>query len=219
MKILKPILVTVLCCFAAMAFRAGVRRFAPKVYASVWGQTGSKTLLEERAREKDTGTVAKKDDGDQHSLADPEKKAAAPENPIFTEKLEVRGYAVRGSAVNVFLSDGSTLTEKDKDLERIERNSVTIRGQRYALKAPPRPTPTSPESPGLSPQGNPSAPSAERERTRGPEPEAKASPTDNPVADASAAKPEKSSMSQFDSTVKRSNRVQKQAPGAKSFFP
>jgi hypothetical protein len=61
----------------------------------------------------------------------------APLNPVFTEPLEVRGYAVRGRRVIVQLSDGSTLIETDKELTEISRNSVTISGKKYALKPAP----------------------------------------------------------------------------------
>lgn len=46
------------------------------------------------------------------------------------------GYAVKGARINVVLSDGRTLTEADPELERVERNSVTVRGVKYWLESP-----------------------------------------------------------------------------------
>jgi hypothetical protein len=51
---------------------------------------------------------------------------AGPNNPVFPENLEVRGFARWGHRVSLQLSDGSRLTDRDKELIKVERNSVTI---------------------------------------------------------------------------------------------
>lgn len=43
-------------------------------------------------------------------------------------QVNVRGYVVKGGKVNVLLSDGRTITERD-GLTRVSRNSVEIEGQ------------------------------------------------------------------------------------------
>lgn len=50
--------------------------------------------------------------------------------------VTVRGYVVRGGRVNVMLSDGRVLTEKDRELEAIERNHVVVSGQRIWMARP-----------------------------------------------------------------------------------
>lgn len=51
--------------------------------------------------------------------------------------ITVRGYVIRGRRLNVFLSDGRTLTEADESIKRIERNFVELKtGEKYWLVAP-----------------------------------------------------------------------------------
>jgi hypothetical protein len=52
-----------------------------------------------------------------------------PERPLW-----VTGYVVKDAKINVQLSDGRFLTEKDKELQTVERNSVTLNtGQRLYM--------------------------------------------------------------------------------------
>lgn len=59
---------------------------------------------------------------------------AAKPLPDDDSVLWVRGYAVRGDKVNVFLSDGRVLTEDDSELERVRRNGVVISGQKIHMR-------------------------------------------------------------------------------------
>lgn len=126
---------------------------------------------------------------------------------VVTEKqVTVRGYVARNGRVNVILSDGRTLTEQDKSLERIQRNGAMVDGKKLYMMTPP--PPLKPRD--LSPQ----------KLIDGSEPEAKTSSIDqlevvnqrsrdrinndvpiaNPSSEKSAiAKLPKSSMSEFDS--------------------
>jgi len=65
------------------------------------------------------------------------KEADAPLNPVFVAPLEVRGVVWKGKKINVVLSDGSVLTERDTELEVVERNSVRIAGKKYPIKPAP----------------------------------------------------------------------------------
>lgn len=56
----------------------------------------------------------------------PPTRFVDPGNPVFPVELEVRSIATRGRRAIVGLSDGSTLTERDRELISTERNSVTI---------------------------------------------------------------------------------------------
>jgi hypothetical protein len=73
----------------------------------------------------------------------------SPERPLW-----VTGYVLKNSKINVQLSDGRFLTEKDKELQTVDRNSVTLNtGQRlYMLNKRPicadrqgEPSPTLPD--------------------------------------------------------------------------
>lgn len=49
------------------------------------------------------------------------------------------GYVKRGNRVNVSMSDGTTRTERDRELTRVERNSITLDGQKLFFRPlPPR---------------------------------------------------------------------------------
>ncbi|WED66829.1 hypothetical protein PXH66_08200 [Synoicihabitans lomoniglobus] len=92
-------------------------------------------------------------------------------------ELWVRGYIVKGSHVNVLLSDGRTITERDGELdengnvirpflERVERNFVELRDLGRVWLGPPRnrseKSPNMLESNELSPQkGVPPTPLSE----------------------------------------------------------
>jgi hypothetical protein len=49
------------------------------------------------------------------------------------------GYAVRGRTINVWLSDGRHLTERDPELGQLHRNSVEIERHRVWMMPPVRP--------------------------------------------------------------------------------
>lgn len=60
----------------------------------------------------------------------------SPLNPVFPEpRLWVRGYAVRGSQLNVFLSDGTVLMEGIEELEQVSRTYIKLAGKRYPIRA------------------------------------------------------------------------------------
>lgn len=207
----------------AAALRVGLRKFAPGLYGSIWYTPEQRAVasqpVAEPAKEAEIPETPKK------SLFDPASepaKKAAPINPVFTEELEVRGYAKRGDelAWNVVLSDGSVLTEQDAELSFVGRKHVVINGKKYAFKNPPPPA-----QPGLDSGrglaltrglGGLSVPSEATGRSR----EAKTSPPEEthqpdlpPVASNSAVLPvskrpepllRPSIMSEFDSLPPRS---------------
>lgn len=54
-----------------------------------------------------------------------------------TGSIWVTGYVARGRKINVTLSDGRTLTERDDNLARVERNFIELKtGERLWLKSP-----------------------------------------------------------------------------------
>lgn len=63
------------------------------------------------------------------------------EQAYFEEEVFVRGYIVRNGRVNVYMSDGTTYTERDPVLEELQRNAVRIRGKLYPLRTQERPKP------------------------------------------------------------------------------
>jgi len=69
------------------------------------------------------------------------------------EQLSVRGYVVRGGRVNVVLSDGRTLTERDAEVSAIDRHSATVDGRKLYLVRPES-RPPAPEMPKLPPAGS-----------------------------------------------------------------
>jgi len=70
--------------------------------------------------------------------------ASAPATPSRSSKPPVEsppyptGYAVLGRKVIVQMSDGTTRIERDAQLSSIERNSVTINGEKLFIKPKPR---------------------------------------------------------------------------------
>lgn len=71
------------------------------------------------------------------SLASP----PAPATPATTAvaeapAVEVVGLVYRGGQVNVILSDGRTLIESDRELERVDRNGVFVSGRKLYLTRP-----------------------------------------------------------------------------------
>lgn len=71
------------------------------------------------------------------------------------------GYVVKGSKINVVMSDGKVYTEADKELERVERNSVTISGQKLFFRAAKRAVNEAPQ-----PIVTPAAPEIEKPAPR-----------------------------------------------------
>lgn len=55
-----------------------------------------------------------------------------------TPVLRVVGYVMRGERVNLWLSDGRFLTERDAELQEIRKNYAVIDGQRVWFQAPYR---------------------------------------------------------------------------------
>jgi hypothetical protein len=122
--------VVVLVALVSVVVRVALHRVFPRFYGAVWG-VGTPGVKTEP--EADKG-LAKKSDRDPS-----EPVAKEPLNPVFRDMpLEARGWLVGMGKAQVLLSDGSILTEKDAELTEIRRNSVTIAGKRYALKAAPR---------------------------------------------------------------------------------
>lgn len=84
--------------------------------------------------------------------------------PVDEKTVWVTGYSVRGPKINVTLSDGRTLTEKD-DLARVERNFVELKdGSRMYLKSVPPASPAAGLKAGLQPGGSERAALAGGER-------------------------------------------------------
>lgn len=52
------------------------------------------------------------------------------------EPLQVIGYVKRGHRINLWLSDGRFLTERDKELTEVRKNYALIDGQRVWFKPP-----------------------------------------------------------------------------------
>lgn len=206
MKKLKPLFLVTISVIFAMAFRGGVRRFAPRLYNAVWGQNvvvvdrtaTASTSQQPRAQETTAKPVEARE----------VEKAAQPTNPVFPEGLEIRGVVGKPGRVNVYLSDGSVLTENDVELGGVTRNSVVISGKKYPIKPAPR---TQPSNTIVQPAAPPpqesdrrlaltsgsvlGVPSEDEARSR----EAKASSTEEPPAVAAR----KSVMSDFDSLPAR----------------
>lgn len=68
--------------------------------------------------------------------------------------VTVRGVARHGDRVNVVLSDGRTLTERDRELQRIDRNGVVVNGQKlYFAQPSPKAEATSVPAPVLPLRG------------------------------------------------------------------
>jgi hypothetical protein len=71
-------------------------------------------------------------------------EAASPLEPIYPDDTPekavwVTGYVVRGARLNVQLSDGRVLTERDADLASVQRNAVRLRtGERIFLGGRPK---------------------------------------------------------------------------------
>lgn len=62
------------------------------------------------------------------------EQSASPEpDRNRVSELWVVGYVVRGTRVNVLLSDGRTLTENDRELELLERNGAHVDGKKLFL--------------------------------------------------------------------------------------
>jgi len=61
-----------------------------------------------------------------------------PPSPRFEPAVWATGYVLRGGTVNVLLSDGTVVTERES-VTRVSRNSVTVGGRVYSLRASPRP--------------------------------------------------------------------------------
>lgn len=66
------------------------------------------------------------------------REPSFPEPPAEVQRVWMVGYAVRGGMINVWLSDGRFLTEHDRELGPLYRNSVEIEGQRVWMKPPKR---------------------------------------------------------------------------------
>lgn len=65
------------------------------------------------------------------------------------------GWAVRGKRIVVQMSDGTTRTDRDKEVALIYPNSVTLRGRKYYLGSGAKRAPASPVQPGAVAQGAP----------------------------------------------------------------
>jgi len=73
----------------------------------------------------------------------PQEDASSPSAPPSAAgALWVTGYVVRGSRINVTLSDGRTLTEEDGELVRVGRNFVDLKDGRRLWIRSSRPTAT-----------------------------------------------------------------------------
>lgn len=73
---------------------------------------------------------------------------------IVSPQVYPTGYCVRGKRVIVQMSDGTTRTERDKELSNIERNSVTLDGKKLFLKGSGAGSaPARPQAVELSPSG------------------------------------------------------------------
>ncbi len=66
------------------------------------------------------------------------------------------GYVASNTRITVFMSDGTTRNERDAELTRVERNSVTIDGRKQFFRARPR-------DPAVIPTSAPSAPPVPQE--------------------------------------------------------
>jgi hypothetical protein len=66
------------------------------------------------------------------AFIEPISSASAPEDPVFST-----GYVARNGRINIQLNDGRVITEKDKELTRVERNSVYWNDKRIWIM--PRP--------------------------------------------------------------------------------
>lgn len=80
------------------------------------------------------------------ATAGPATERAATPPPVAGSTVAPRpdpvyptGFVILASRVNVIMSDGTILTERDSELNKIERNSVTIDGIKTFIKAAPRP--------------------------------------------------------------------------------
>jgi len=59
--------------------------------------------------------------------------------------VTVRGYVVRGSKLNVVLSDGRTLTENDRELQSLDRSGAMVAGRKFWMARPADPPAAKPE--------------------------------------------------------------------------
>ena len=67
-----------------------------------------------------------------------------PVSPQQSPEIEVYpvGYVLRGRTINVFMSDGTTRTERDAELSNVERNSVTLNGKKLFFRPRPKISPS-----------------------------------------------------------------------------
>lgn len=70
------------------------------------------------------------------SAAASQQKPASSVLPV--EEVYPTGYVLRGTMLNVFMSDGTVRTERDSELSRVERNSITLGGKKMFFKASPK---------------------------------------------------------------------------------
>lgn len=66
--------------------------------------------------------------------ADAASAAAAPAPKPEEIPPHPTGYVLLGRKVNVVMSDGTTRTERDEEMSKIERNSVTLDGKKLFFK-------------------------------------------------------------------------------------
>lgn len=115
-----------------------MRRVFLLILAAVVGgaTAGSVRGLVTARRSAEPAAVVSGADVERERVKPAASAALAPVAAAPTEPLTVRGYIVRGKRLNVVLSDGRTLTERDRELTEVTRAWVMVDGQRVFLRQP-----------------------------------------------------------------------------------
>jgi len=67
-----------------------------------------------------------------------QKQTSGDSSSVSVEPVRVRGYVMRNGKINVVLSDGRVLTERDVELGAVDRNGAWVSGQKLWFVPPPR---------------------------------------------------------------------------------
>lgn len=72
-----------------------------------------------------------------YSRSDPIQRSDGSEGPRVAAVVEAHptGYVSRRGRITVVMSDGTTRTERDVELEQVERNSVTLAGRKIFIRS------------------------------------------------------------------------------------
>jgi len=151
-KILQVVSLVAVAMIAAASMRLCVRRFAPGLYAAIWGGNGTASASLQGSGAKGApvspdavapgvALVTPSDrrpvgwDGPRAGDRNSAQFTAPPLLQQSTTPVRVTGYIARNGAATVFLSDGRILMESDLT-EITRRYVVTAHGEKFFLAAP-----------------------------------------------------------------------------------